>query len=344
MPFVPTAMRDARMGSMLALVAVLASGCLERRLVAEFTRADRSLLAMPGMTVALCGTGTGLADAHRAGACTAIIAGGRMFLVDVGPGAWKTVDLTGLPVADLGGVLLTKLLADDTADLGETITRSWLAGRPQPLAVYGPRGTVRVVAGILQAEEYDVAMRRAHHDQAVLRPELAVAEAHELTLDGPADSALVLDENGLRITAFSVGAVAGIDSVGYRFDYGGRSVVVSGHARHQPNLVAHAVEADVLVHEASSPEMLERGLEVMQHLGSTRLMSFTREMRRTYPTAVEAAEVARDAHVGLLVLSRLAPPPTTALERWLFLRGARDIFPHVVLGEDGWRDHLDPQR
>jgi ribonuclease Z len=331
------------MGSMLALVAVLASACVERLLVAEFTRADRSLLGMPGMTVALCGTGTGLADAHRAGACTAIIAGGQMFLVDVGPGAWETADLTGLPVADLRGVLLTKLLADDLADLGETITRSWLAGRPTPLAVYGPRGTARVVAGILQAQEYDVAMRRAHHEAAVLRPELAGAEAHEFTLGEPGDAALVLDENGLRVTAFSVGAVGGIDSVGYRFDYAGRSVVISGYARHQPNLVAHAAGADVLVHEASSPEMLERGLEVMQDLGYTRWSAFTRDMLRAYPTAVEAAEVARDAHVGLLVLSRLAPPPNNALERWVFLRDARDVFPHVVLGEDGWRYHLDPR-
>src|SRR5262249_51349344 len=115
------------------------------------------------------------------------------------------------------------------------------------------------------------------------------------------------------------------------------------YARHQPNLVHFAEHADVLVHEASSPLMLERGLEVMNDLGYTRWASFTRDMMRAYPTAVEAAEVARDAPVDLLVLSRLAPTPHNVAERGESRRGVRDFFPNVARGEDGWRGYLAPR-
>jgi hypothetical protein len=44
---------------------------------------------------ALCGTGRRSPTPHRAGPCTAVVAGGRLFLVDVGPGGWKGADLAG---------------------------------------------------------------------------------------------------------------------------------------------------------------------------------------------------------------------------------------------------------
>jgi ribonuclease BN (tRNA processing enzyme) len=63
----------------------------------------------------------------------------------------------------------------------------------------------------------------------------------------------------------------------------------------------------------------------------------------TYATPVEAAEDARDAGVGLLVLTQLYPGPNTVLTRWKFMRGVRDVFANTQLGEDGFRVHLDPR-
>ena len=73
-------------------------------------------------------------------------------------------------------------------------------------------------------------MRTARHDSSVLRPDLAGADAHEFTIvsDG---TATVLDEDGLRVTAFPVGVVGGVASVGYRFDYRGRAIVIGGHEK-----------------------------------------------------------------------------------------------------------------
>jgi len=327
----------------LAAIACLAVGCVSARLRAEFTRGDYALLTSPAMHVVICGSGGAITDVERAGPCTAVVAGGRIFVVDVGPGAWEGYDLAGLPLDGLSAVLLTTFLADDVDDLDETLMRSWIAGRPRRLDVYGPPGAARLVADVTDALGLDVAMREHRHDPKVLVPELLGADAHEFQLDGPDGSAMVLDQDGVRVTAFSIGAVGGVESVGYRFDYRGRSVVIAGHARHHPNVARFAAGADVLVHEAANPRMIERGIEIMTDVGRRRLASLTHEMLRSHATPVEAAEIARDAGVGELVLSRLYPPPDTIFERVVFMRGVRSVFPNTVLGYDGLRLRLDPR-
>src|SRR5262249_59878308 len=114
--------RRIRLGTiLLASLAWIAGGCVTARLRAEFTRPDHGLLTAPGMTIVLCGSGGALPDPERAGPCTAVIAGGRMFLVDVGPGAWEGADLAGLPLDGLHAVLFTAFLADDIGDFGEAL-------------------------------------------------------------------------------------------------------------------------------------------------------------------------------------------------------------------------------
>ena len=335
---------EYRWGLAAAILAIacLAVGCVDQVLRADFTRADRSLLESPAMHLIMCGTGGTLADPQRAGPCTAIIAAGRFFLVDLGPGAWEGADLANLPLDGLYGVLFTTFLADDIADFGETMTRSWIAGRPARLQVYGPPGTARLVADISDAYRLDVAMRLSRHDPAVLRPDLAGADAHEFALGETDGSAVVYEQDGLCITAFSIGAVGTVASVGYRFDYKGRAIVIAGHAKQHPNVLRFAKGADVLVHEAANSLMVERGITVMDEVGRTRLSTFSHEMLKRHATPREIAEVARDAGVGQLILTRLYPPPNSLLRKWVFLQGVRAIFPNTVLGEDGMRVRLDP--
>lgn len=338
----PSCRRRFAIGA-LALLACLAGGCVTKRLRAEFTRGDHSLLTSPAMHVVICGSGGAMTDPERAGPCTAIVAGGRVYMVDAGPRAWEGYDLAGLPLEGLSHVLFTTFLADDITAFPEAMMRSWIAGRPARLQVYGPPGVTRVVTDFSDALALDVAMRRFRHDPNVLVPELLGADAHEFRLDGPDGTAVVLDEDGMRITAFSIGAIGSVDSVGYRFDYRGRSVVVAGHAKHHPNVARFAAGADLLVHEAANPRMIARGIEIMGEVGRDRLASLTHEMMRSHASAVEAAEIARDAGVGQLVLTRLYPPPATIFERVVFMFGVRAVFPNTLLGWDGLRVRLDPR-
>ena len=351
----------------LAAAALALPGCdylLDRQIERNLTRASSEVLTSPDLLVVLCGTGSPLADATRAAACTAVIAGGSFVLVDVGPGSWEQVDLANLPIGELDAVLLTHFHSDHFGDLGEAITQSWIAGRKRPLDVYGPPGVGRILAGLREAYAFDTEYRVRHHGEDAMPRAAAFAVAHEIALppEGSTDAVTVFEQQappggarsepqasevgnaGLRVTAFRVDHAPVSPAVGYRFDWRGRSVVVSGDTRKSASLLANARGADLLVHEALQPKLTGRGAEMARRLGQERFAKLASDVPSYHTTPREAAELAQEAGVKHLVLSHLVPAPTNALAERLFLDGAGDVFDgEITLGEDGMRFTLAPE-
>lgn len=335
-----------RAGLALALLIGIA-GCerlgdavVERGL----SRADAALLRSPDLTVVLCGTGSPLADASRAGACTAIVAGGQLLLVDVGPGAWESADLAGLPVAELSGILLTHFHSDHIGDLGEAMTQSWIGGRRAPLSVHGPPGTARVVAGMVEAYAQDADARAALHGAEHMPRAAAAAVAHEVAPpDDPAAAATVLDRDGLRVRMFRVDHPSVEMAVGYRFDFRGRAVVISGDTTAATALARHAHGADILIHEALQPDLVDRVGRVARRTGRSRLADMLDDGLTYHTSPRDAAVVAERAGVRTLVLSHLIPSPNNVLLRRQFVAGLAEVFGgEVVVGRDGQRFSLPP--
>src|SRR5437773_1581181 len=214
-------------------------------------RDTSGLLAPDALRVLLCGTASPIPSPRRAEACTAVFAGRRMWIVDTGPGSWRTLGLRLVRGEAIGAVFYTHLHSDHIGELGEFNLQTWVAGRRDPLRVYGPDGVTEMVHGFAAAYAADTGFRTAHHGAALLPPERATMIPIPVGLDGT-DAARVLDEDGVVVTAFVVAHDPVKPAFGYRFDYGGRSVVVSGDTAPCPNLVAHARGADVLVHEAQA--------------------------------------------------------------------------------------------
>ncbi|RIL04578.1 MAG: MBL fold metallo-hydrolase [Proteobacteria bacterium] len=332
----------------LVACALAASGCerfVERQVESTLQRADQSLLESPALHVVLCGTGSPLPDPDRAAACTAVIAGGHFFLVDAGPGSWEQVDLANLPTGALRGVFLTHFHSDHVGDLGEAITQSWIAGRAQPLDVYGPPGVARVVAGFAEALAADVEARVAHHGDAYMPRAAAGAVARETALgDAPNASAVVFDQDGLRVTMFAVDHEPVRPAVGYRFDWKGRSLVVSGDTRKSASVIEHAKGADLLVHEALAASFTERAVATAKRIGMERLAKLAGDIPSYHTTPREAGEVAQAAGVAHLVLSHMVPAPSNFLVRRSFQKDAESAFSgEVTLGEDGMRFLLAPE-
>ncbi len=337
-----------RCASLTMAVLVLAMGGCDRimeRQVEKGMQRDTALLESPNMTVVLCGTGSPLADPERAGACTAVIAGGELVMVDAGPGSWKTLDLTKVPTSKLSAVLLTHFHSDHIGDLGEAMTQSWIAGRDKPLDVYGPVGTKQVVDGFVAAYSQDADYRTLHHDEAHMPRAAAPAVAHEIPLGDAADAdAVVFDRNGLKVTMFRVKHDPVKPAVGYRFEYKGNVVVVSGDTAKSTSVIEHAKGADILIHEALNRDMMGRVATIVSEHGNPRLGKMANDTLGYHTSPVEAAEVARDAGVKTLVLSHLVPGPRNFLMRRMFLSGVDDVFTGtVVLGEDGQRFTLPPK-
>ena len=147
---------------------------------------------------------------------------------------------------------------------------------------------------------------------------------------------MVLDEDGLRITAFAVTHDPVKPAYGYRFDYGGRSVVVSGDTKKDAGLIEAAKGADVLFHEALANHLVSQIGEAAAKGGRPRVAKITHDIPSYHTSPVEAAEVANAAGVKLLVLYHLTPPPPLRIVEWVFTRGVSEIRPDGwVLADDG---------
>jgi ribonuclease Z len=324
----------------LGLLALAGCSQVEDFLVSrgadQLTKGDRDELLSDGaLHVVLCGTGSPIADADRAAGCVAVMAAGQLYLVDVGPGSWENVQLWRLPRAKLAGVLLTHFHSDHIGDLGETATQSWIAGRKGALPVYGPPGVEKVVAGFAQAYELDAGYRHEHHGDAL---ELAGSElaAKTVELPAPEGSAVVVERDGVRVTAFAVDHRPVTPAYGYRFEYRGRSVVISGDTAKSENVTKHSQGADVLVHEVLAHRIVERLSAELGERGNKRMAQLTADILEYHADPAEAVATATAAGVHVLVMTHLVPAVPGPFLNYAYL-GDVDVPDAltVVLGEDG---------
>jgi ribonuclease Z len=203
------------------------------------------------LKVVLLGTGAGPAvNLRQYGASTLVEAGGQRFLFDCGRGATLRLAEAGVPLGSITRVFLTHLHSDHVIQLPDLLLAGWAAGqRAVPLAVWGPAGTRDMMEHLQQAFAFDIRIRR-DVDEHFPASGITVV-SHDVRTDS-----VVFAEYGVTVTAFLVDHGPVQPAFGYRVDYRGRSVVLSGDTRVSENLVRHAQGTDVLVHEVLDPEEL----------------------------------------------------------------------------------------
>ena len=327
----------------LIVVAPLLLACegIQNRLIEHVATGVQSIDPMArfdadALHVVLCGTGSRLPDLGRAAPCTAIVAGNSMFVVDIGPGATENLVIDRMPLGHLKGVFLTHYHSDHIGELGELNMQSWTGGgRRSPLRVYGPPGVQRVVDGFQAAYALDIEYRVAHHGPDVVVPEHAEMIARPFELPAGGSIVTILEEEGVRVQAVAVDHRPIVPAVGYRFDYKGRSVVISGDTVASANLVRLGMGADLMVHEVLVDSMLKLLSRAADDAGRHRIGKIVADVLdyHTYPP--DAVDVAKRAEVDTIVFSHMVPPLPGPLMSSIFMRGVDDEGKvNVVLGED----------
>ena len=330
----------------IVVVALGAGAWLMRGQIAEHVMArvfDRAMSGDPlaelpdGLHVGLCGSGSPMPDPTRAGPCTVVVAGQRLFVVDSGTGSTKNLSLMNLPPARVSGVFLTHFHSDHIADLGELMLQRWAGGAAtSPVPVYGPTGVEQVVAGFEQAYTLDRGYRIAHHGPKVIPPTGFGGAAHPFAISLSTPDVTVIDEPDLKVIAFPVNHQPVEPAVGYLFIYKGRRVVVSGDTAVSARLEAAARGADVLVHEGLSPNLVAMQRQAALAHGRTNLAAILHDILSYHTTPEQAAGEAERAHVRYLLFTHVIPPlPLKALDGpWL--GQARNIFHGTLrVGHDG---------
>jgi ribonuclease Z len=330
---------------LVAIIGAVLSGIpsvqdrLVRRMAARiFTKSQAELFSEDALRAVVCGSSSPFPDQNRAGACVAVFAGGRFYVVDTGLGAWENFALWRIPGDRVGAIFYTHFHSDHIAELGEFNLQTWAAGRPGPLRVFGPSGVERLVSGYSEAYALDSAYRTAHHGPVVMNPERGRMEAKPFeVVPGEASGTVVLEENGLVVRAFLVDHAPIKPAVGYRFDYKGRSVVVSGDTVPAKSLVAASRGADVLFHEAQANFLVSIIGQEAAAAGATPYAKILGDIPSYHTTPVDAAKIANEAGVKLLVLYHLTPPPPNRIVERIFMRGVSDVRRDgVVLSRDGF--------
>lgn len=315
------------------LVALRTSAGLQDKLFERGLAARMASLAVPinegSLYVFICGSGSPMPDPGRASACTALIAGGDLYLVDIGPGSAKVLQSSGLDLSRLKGVLFTHYHSDHIGDLGEIAMQSWAAGRKGPLPVYGPKGVEDVATGFALAYHLDEGYRIAHHGADHMAPGSLQMAAQEID-----DASFEL--GSVLVTPIEVNHDPIRPAYGYRFDFAGRSVVVSGDTVPSDHLKKVGAGADVLVHEALSRELVQKIADQLRANGNERLSDMVTDTLDYHTSPVEAAEAAQEMEVKLLILSHIVPPIANPVMERIYLRGVDKVRTSgVVLARDG---------
>lgn len=300
---------------------------LFRRAAQEGLAADLVPHLPDGLTAAFCGTGSPLPDRTRGGPCTAVVAGGRLFVFDAGDGATETLARMGLQPARIEAVFLTHFHSDHIDGLGGLAVQRWAtSASTAPIPLYGGDGVDRIANGLREAYAFDSAHRVAHHGAAVVPPGGEGYAPHPFTIAEGEDTALVYDEAGVRISAIRIDHGPVRPAFGYRVDYNGRSLVISGDTAPSRALARAAQDADLLVHEALAPELvaiMEENADALNQPGVARIFHDIPDYH-TSPQA--AADLASEADVGALALTHIIPPLPISILEGPFLGDARRRF------------------
>jgi ribonuclease Z len=291
------------------------------------------------LDIVFLGTSGSMPTADRAPTALLVRRCGERLLFDCAEGTQRQMLRSSVGLLDLREVFLTHYHADHYLGLPGMLKTFALRGRDVPITIYGPPGL-----GDLFGSLRRIFGRLTYPYELVeLRPGAA------------------LDRDGYRLVTFAV--AHGVSSVGYalveedrpgRFDvetadglgvppgrergalqHGqslslpdgrtvtpeqvlgparpGRTIVIAGDTGPSPTVLEAARGADVLVHEAT---FLEDEQE--------------RARETAHSTALEAAQLARSAEVGMLALTHLSSRyfgPDAARE-------ARTVFPETVVPRD----------
>lgn len=200
------------------------------------------------LTVTLLGTGTPIPRPDRFGPSVLVEAGGQSLLFDCGRGVPIRLTQAHVPMGQLTAVFLTHLHSDHVVGLPDLWLTGWLANpqfghRTHALRLYGPHGTAAMVSALRAAFAADLRIRAADEKLPLAGAQIVTREINQ---------GVVYDSGGVKVTAFTVDHGRYIKpAFGYRIDYAGHTVVLSGDTRPFENLIRFAQGADLLVHEVA---------------------------------------------------------------------------------------------
>ncbi|MBW2314045.1 MAG: MBL fold metallo-hydrolase [Deltaproteobacteria bacterium] len=286
------------------------------------------------------GTGSPQLGSRRMPVANAVIAGKEFLVLDAGEGASRKMGELQLPIDRVSAVFITHWHSDHFSGLGQILNQSWNADRAHEVDVYGPRGIDRVMGALADLYADDIHYR-SQGEVERNDPRYALGRPVPIEIPDGSPGAVIFDRNGVVVRAFHVDHGHIEPAYGFRVEYAGRCVVVSGDTVASPLVAAAARDCDLLIHEALNIELIENAVVALRDAGKEGDAFRARGVIGYHADTIGVARVAAEANVGRLVLSHVIPATDNPILNRLFVRGMKEHFHGpIVVARDG--QHFAP--
>lgn len=272
---------------------------------------------------------------------------GERILLDCGEGTQRTLMENKLGIMKIDKIFISHWHADHFSGLLGLIQTMELEGRERPLYIYGPPRTEEFTERILDTgyfnRSYDIFAEDLVEGDEIVGEEYHVMPFevdHGINAFGfsfEEESSLKANKNKMNELGLENSPKIGKLKKGEPIEWDGeeiypedvieempgRKVVYSGDTAKCQNMIAHAENADLLIHEATClHEMIED--------------------RRGHTSALQAGEIAKEASVNKLVLTHFSRRYRN--NEKVLLQEASEEFGNVELAEDGKKFEIRPHR
>jgi ribonuclease Z len=194
--------------------------------------------------VTLLGTGTPVPSVTRFGFSTLVEAGEQRLLFDFGRGVSIRLNQSRVPLGSITAHFLTHFHSDHTNGLPDLWLTGWLrppyGQRNQAFLIYGPQGLRALTSGLRAAYAKDISTRAEDEGSPLSGVEF---DAREIEVG------LIYERQGVKVSAFKNDHGSKVQpSLGYKIEYQGKTVVISGDTKFSEEVVRQSMGADLLIH------------------------------------------------------------------------------------------------
>lgn len=251
--------------------------------------------------VVMLGTGTPVLLGDRAGQAILVVVDKNFYLFDSGPGYLRNLKSVAnknfMPkdvlfdnnsiYGALNKVFITHLDSDHVLGLPELLLRPWVLGKDKALKVVGPKGTKKMVDGILKAYSEDI-------DHRLYGTQPANENGYKANVMEISDNQIVHQDEKVIVKSFKVPHGSWPDgmSFGYRVETPDKVIVISGDTRFSEKLYPHFKGANILIHEVMSEAAIARMPEMWQ-----------KYMYHAHTSTKQLAKIANEIKPDLLILN-----------------------------------------
>jgi ribonuclease BN (tRNA processing enzyme) len=248
------------------------------------------------------GSGAVAPNPYRNGPAGTVVVNKQPYLIDAGEGVWRGLAKAGF---EHGGLLadsldptkftklfLTHLHSDHTVGLAALIFLPWPYGRSEPLTIYGPIGTKRLVESITDGYQADID-ERLHGPEGEAKTRTGWKTiVHEIAEQGQ-----VYEDENVKVEAFHHPHGSFKQNFTYRFTSQDKTIVWSGDGRVSDAFFEASKNADVLFCELTTVDHLSNAIWGGSSFEQKQKIIWSYHMKPK-----ELAQFASDAKVKKVVL------------------------------------------